>query len=90
MGDCMADDASLTIDEFCMGERFSRSYFYKLERDGLAPKTYRRGALRRITPQARDEWRAMMLAMPEDADSKARLSEQGRRAVQSRKVGEVA
>jgi hypothetical protein len=50
-------EPSLTIDEFCALEKISRAFFYKLDRQGKAPRTYRAGVTRRITPEMHDEWR---------------------------------
>jgi predicted DNA-binding transcriptional regulator AlpA len=52
------NDKALTIDQFCDVEEISRSFFYKLESQGLAPKTYKLGRTRRISPSARAAWRA--------------------------------
>lgn len=51
-------DESLTIDEFCAKEKISRSFFYKLEGQGKAPKTYPLGRTRRISLAAVAAWRA--------------------------------
>jgi predicted DNA-binding transcriptional regulator AlpA len=51
-------DESLTIDEFCAAEKISRSFFYKLDAQGDAPKTYAIGRNRRISRASRESWRA--------------------------------
>lgn len=50
-------DEAMTIDEFCAAEKISRSFFYKLESQGRAPKTYSLGRTRRISRASRDAWR---------------------------------
>ena len=54
----LAANQSLTIDDFCRLEQFSRRLFYNLEKEGKAPQTYRAGTIRRITPEAHARWRA--------------------------------
>ena len=51
-------DESFTINEFCAAEKISRSFFYKLESQGNAPRTYSLGSTRRISRAARDAWRS--------------------------------
>jgi predicted DNA-binding transcriptional regulator AlpA len=51
-------DESFTIDEFCAAEKISRSFFYKLDGQGNAPKTYTIGRNRRIARAALVTWRA--------------------------------
>jgi hypothetical protein len=53
----MSDEPSYTIKEWCDHERISRSMFYKLEKQGQAPSTFNVGRARRISPEARREWR---------------------------------
>jgi excisionase family DNA binding protein len=48
---------SFTIDEFCAAEKISRSFFYKLQSQGKAPKTYPVGRTRRIRGAAIEAWR---------------------------------
>jgi hypothetical protein len=55
-------ESSLTIPEFCAVEKFSRSLFYKLKKQGKGPRTYAAGAVQRITPEAHQEWRRAMEA----------------------------
>jgi predicted DNA-binding transcriptional regulator AlpA len=55
-------DESFTINEFCAAEKISRSFFYKLESQGKAPRTYSLGNARRISRAARDAWRAALQA----------------------------
>ena len=49
-------DQSRTIAEWCAHRRVSRSMFYNLDKEGLAPKTHRVGVKRLISPQADAEW----------------------------------
>ena len=55
---------STTINEFCALERTSRTQLYKLWAEGRGPRYYKNGNRRRITDEARVEWRrAMELAV---------------------------
>jgi hypothetical protein len=51
------DANSKTIDEFCTAERISRGMYYKLKRDGKAPREMAVGTAKRISPEAQAEWR---------------------------------
>ena len=48
--------ASFTIPGWCAHRKVSRSMFYKLESQGLAPATYSVGTSRRISPDADAAW----------------------------------
>jgi predicted DNA-binding transcriptional regulator AlpA len=48
--------SSLTIAEWCAHRRVSRSMFYKLDAEGLAPRTHNVGVKRLISPQADADW----------------------------------
>jgi hypothetical protein len=50
-------DHSQTIPEFCDTERISLSFYYKLKRLGLGPREMELGKAKRISPEARAEWR---------------------------------
>jgi hypothetical protein len=56
-------DESFTIDEFCAVEKISRSFFYKLDGQGNAPKTYNVGRNRRISRASYESWRAQREAV---------------------------
>jgi excisionase family DNA binding protein len=58
---------SFTIDEFCEAEKISRSFFYKLDSQGKAPKTYPIGRTRRISLDAYKAWRTAREAESEQA-----------------------
>jgi hypothetical protein len=47
---------SLTIVEWCLLRKVSRSMFYKLEAKGLTPKTHNVGVKRLISPEADAAW----------------------------------
>ena len=49
--------AAFSIDEFCAAHGISRAMFYKLEDQGLAPRTMRVGVRRLITAEAAAKWR---------------------------------
>jgi hypothetical protein len=53
----MMTDRSLTINQFCDAEQISRSMLYKLWGQGLGPRWFDVGVTRRISPEARVEWR---------------------------------
>jgi excisionase family DNA binding protein len=46
-----------TVDEFCERFDISRSFFYKLRREGRGPKIMKIGRLTRISPEAADDFR---------------------------------
>lgn len=50
-------DESFTIQEFCAAEKISRAFFYKLQSQGKAPRTYPIGSNRRISREAYSTWR---------------------------------
>jgi hypothetical protein len=50
-------DHSLTLPEFCESERISLAFYYKLKRLGLGPREMVIGRAKRISPEARAEWR---------------------------------
>jgi hypothetical protein len=50
-------EASYTIKEFCDLERISRSLLYKAWRGGWGPRYFLAGTHRRISHEARIEWR---------------------------------
>jgi predicted DNA-binding transcriptional regulator AlpA len=49
--------AAFSIDEFCTAHGLSRSMFYKLEGQGLAPRTMSIGTRRLISAESAAEWR---------------------------------
>jgi len=51
-------EESFTIKEFCAAEKISRAFFYKLQSQGKAPRTYPLGSDRRISREAWRAWRA--------------------------------
>lgn len=51
---------SFSVNEFCFQENISRSMFYKLQKQGLAPKVMKIGRLTRITVESAKEWRERM------------------------------
>ena len=51
---------SITIPEFCNRESISRAMFYKLHKQGLAPKIMKIGRLTRISIESVAEWRKRM------------------------------
>jgi hypothetical protein len=51
------DDPSLTINEFCAAEKISRAKLYEEWSGGRGPRFYYVGSHRRISHEARIEWR---------------------------------
>jgi len=51
---------TITVDEFCKNEKISRAMFYKLKKQGLAPKILKIGRLTRITESAVIDWHKKM------------------------------
>lgn len=49
---------ALSVESFCEQFGISRSFFYKLRRQGKAPRTLTIGRRRLITPDAIAEWQA--------------------------------
>ncbi len=49
-----------TIERFCKRHEISRSFFYKLAKAGLGPKTMQMGATIRISKLAGKRWRKRM------------------------------
>jgi predicted DNA-binding transcriptional regulator AlpA len=52
------DQASYTLNEWCVRRRISRSMFYKLVKLGTAPGSYLVGNSRYITAEADEAWLA--------------------------------
>ena len=59
--------ASLTIAEWCALRKVSRSMFYNLDNEGLAPKTHNVGVKRLISPHADAEWLQQREAAADEA-----------------------
>jgi hypothetical protein len=53
----MTVDPSYTIPEFCNAERLSVSMLYKMWSQGQGPRYFLVGSSRRISHEARIEWR---------------------------------
>jgi hypothetical protein len=56
------DQSTYTVDEFCKAERISRAMLYKLWSQGRGPRYYMVGSVRRISHEARIEWRQKLEA----------------------------
>ena len=48
---------AMSIKQFCQRHGISESWFYQLQRDGMAPRTIKIGKRTLITPEAAAEWR---------------------------------
>lgn len=55
-------DQSLTINQFCQAENISRAMLYKLWSQGRGPRWFNVGNSRRISHEARVEWRRQLEA----------------------------
>lgn len=55
---------SFNIEQWCELHALSRSFFYKLVKEGNAPKTFKIGATTRISEAANNEWIAAREAAP--------------------------
>lgn len=51
------DIQSYTVKEFCSAFRISRSFFYKLQKQGKAPQTYKLGTRTFVSVDSADKWR---------------------------------
>jgi hypothetical protein len=60
-------DPSYAIDELCRAEHISRSMLYKLWEQGKGPRFFYIGNSRRISHEARIEWRQRLEAEAEKA-----------------------
>jgi hypothetical protein len=82
-------ERSLTIGEFCLSERISRSTFYDLDKRGLGPEidSVPGTRIRRITPSARRAWRERMREL---RASEAAQLEQERKRAQAQEAGRIA
>lgn len=56
------NDASLTIAEFCAAEKVSRSKLYLMWAEGKGPRWFMIGTTRRISAEARRDWRRALEA----------------------------
>jgi predicted DNA-binding transcriptional regulator AlpA len=55
-----ADRLTFSIGEFCRTHGVSRAFFYKLAKEGKAPRIMRLGARRLISQEAAADWRRAM------------------------------
>jgi hypothetical protein len=62
-------DPSLTINEFCAAEKVSRALLYNLWKRGKGPRYFYAGNSRRISHEARQQWRREREAEAVDARS---------------------
>jgi predicted DNA-binding transcriptional regulator AlpA len=51
-----ANEQAVTVDEFCVERRISRSFFYKLLNEGKGPRLLKLGRATRITAEAAREF----------------------------------
>jgi predicted DNA-binding transcriptional regulator AlpA len=58
----MAEDFTLTVNQFCAVENISRAMLYRLWADGKGPRRFFIGNSPRISHEARTEWRRKLEA----------------------------
>ncbi len=58
----MITDESYTIKEFCEAEKLSRAMLYRLWAEGRGPRWFLIGTHKRISHDARTEWRQRLEA----------------------------
>ena len=82
-------DSSETISEFCLAERFSKSFYYGLKKRGLGPEEFEVPGTRvkRITPEAHTAWRERMAEL---AKSETAQLEAERRRAQAAEAEKLA
>lgn len=86
--DAHADDVrNLTIAEFCKVEHISKFSFYKMKKEGLAPQVLEIYNIKRITPEARAKWHAMLMRRQQQ---KAGKLEAQRRVKLAQQAGRIA
>jgi predicted DNA-binding transcriptional regulator AlpA len=56
------DRKASSIDEFCLAHGISRAMFYKLLKQGLAPRLMTVGTRRLVSDEAAADWRRQMEA----------------------------
>jgi hypothetical protein len=66
-------EQSYTVDEWCRLRKLSKSMFYKMLAQGLAPRTHNAGRKRLISPEADAAW--MRQGEAEAAEPQPRISE---------------
>jgi hypothetical protein len=54
--------AADSIESFCMSEKISPAFFYKMRVEGWAPQVVYYGSLARILPAAKRKWREQRTA----------------------------
>lgn len=54
-----------SVEHFCKSNGISRSFFYKLQREGKAPRVMKIGRRTLISREAASEWRRQMEIAPE-------------------------
>ena len=54
------ETVTLTVDQFCASNQFSRVHFYELLKGGLGPRIMKLGRRTLITKHAETEWHRRM------------------------------
>jgi hypothetical protein len=57
---CKTTPAAYSIDGFCKDHNIARSFYYELDKKGLAPRTMRLGRRRLVTKEEAARWRERM------------------------------
>ena len=78
---------SLSQKQFCWVENISLAKYFELKKKGLGPRVEDIDGVKRITPQAREEWHERMAEL---AKGEAAQLEAERRRVQAAEAGRIA
>lgn len=81
----MTEEPSLTIEEFCRLEGFSKTTYHRIKLEGNAPRELRTGNIVRISPQARRDWHALMENRSPAAEEEARAARRAARKQRARR-----
>jgi hypothetical protein len=95
--DQAGEDRSMSVEDFCAIENFSKSFYHGLKRKGLGPVETHIGRLIRITAAARAKWHERMRelqntrqAQLEAARRREQTVEAAKRSVESRRRDKAA
>jgi predicted DNA-binding transcriptional regulator AlpA len=81
---------SFSLDEWCALHSLSRAYFYKMDSEGNAPRSFYVGRVRRISETANAEWLAEREAAPVNAEAASKATAAAMKGVAARKAKAAA
>ena len=81
---------SFSIEAWCGIHGFSRTFFYKLNAQGKAPRTFKVGATTRISEAANAEWLSACEAAAPDNEAAVKRTAIGRKNVSVRRDRQAA